>query len=422
MELKDKQNSSSEFRPLLKDDVQVKLFKEDERGKHFILRNPTNSKYLKMHETVYEIAKLFDGTNTVDDVEKSLKERNIPMTARDLLDILAEDGFIKNLEPGRQAKRDPFSFKIKLLSLDKHAAKLHRLASFVENRFLRMVLLAFSAIGVLLFVSNFNFIFSAASEVLKPETSLTFLLVFFLIYFAQGSAHELAHALVYHHYGGTSVNMGVEFHFMIPFVFTDTLDARWMTEKENLKIFLSGPLTSLFLAEVFTCLYLLDAGLRPVWALSALFSHLSALFSLNPVFRTDGYFIAQALLRIPNLLEHGFANLTQMLKLVFRRISLKEYREYLSQYSRFEKKVIMIYSLSVPAIAVCLSSAAVALGLYFGIVRILLLTSQVLVGATLSLKAYVLLGLWLFGITTMLIGVAGTLVGIARRTKGEIPR
>lgn len=414
---KDKLQIDAMFRPVLINDVQVKLFKEDERGRHFILRNPKNSRYIKVHESAYEIVQMFNGNNTIEEIGNIIKSKNIPLTADELLTVLAEDGFIQNLEHARKTRRDPFSFKIELLSLEeKYLANLHRVFSFVKTRVFKVFYAVFCFIGISLFISSLPAVVSSASEVLKPETSILPLLIFFPCFLAVDWAHEFAHALVYHHYGGKSVKMGFESHFLIPFAYTDTPDARWMTVKQNIYIFLAGPLTSLFLADVFMYLYLLDSGLRPLWAINTLFYHLAILMNLSPVLRTDGYFMMQAALKFPNILDHGIANIKKMLQLIIRKISFKEYRRYFSQYSLSERKVLVIYSIMLPTVAIFLVFSTVILGLHLGIARIFSLSWQILTGTTSSVKAYILWILSLIGIVPFLIGIAGTLIKTIKRT------
>lgn len=408
----------SAFRPILINDVQVKLFKEDERGKHFILRNLRNSKYIKMHESIYEIVQMLNGSNTVGEIEQIIRDRNLPLTSKDLLAILAVDGFIENLEPSQETNRDPFSVKMKLFSLDeKYMEKLHRLFSYVGSQAFRIFYVVFCIPGILLFTINLSTIVPSASELLKPETPIVPFLILFPCLFILVAAHELAHALVYHHYGGKSLKVGLESHFLIPFVYTDTPDARWMTEKENVSIFLSGPLTSLFFAELFTYLFLVNTEFRSLWATTALFCHLTVMLNLTPIFRTDGYFILQASLKIPNLLEHGMTNFTQMLKLLFRKISLNEYKSHLSQYSRFERKVIMTYSLIVPIVIILWGSTSIILAFYLGMAKIFTLSAQILTGSTSSIKAYILWGLALLAAVTLTIGIVGTIAKLIKRLK-----
>ena len=85
------------FRPKIIRNMEVTFFKEDERGKFYIIANPKNSKYIKVHESIYNLIKMFNGTNTITDIERKILEEEIPVDIYDLLKLLADKGFIENL-------------------------------------------------------------------------------------------------------------------------------------------------------------------------------------------------------------------------------------------------------------------------------------------------------------------------------------
>lgn len=405
------------FKPVLIDDLEVKLLKEDERGKMYILRNPNNSKYIKMHESILEILKIFDGKKSIEDISQAIKDAKVPVETHELVKLLAEEGFIENIDlPKRKERGDIFSFKIKLFTMtEERMVFLERLFSFVKSRGFKIFCAAFCAVGFSLFIYNFPQIFSAITDLMSPETPLLPLFLSLIIFYLVEFAHEFAHAVSYYQFGGKISEIGIEFHFLIPFFYTSTPDAVWMETRKQIIIFISGPITSLFFAEIFILLFIFEPTLRYIWAAHSFFWHISTLITLNPIIRTDGYFIVQALTKFPNLLEHGVNTLAKAFQVLIRKISLKEFKEYVSQYSVNEKKVLKIYVPLFPLVTSVLMFIFVFTGLQFGIIEVLSMTPQILTGTVQGVKPYVLWLLYVLSIIFSFIGIIGTLMNVIGR-------
>lgn len=209
----------SSFKPKIIENMQITFLKEDERGKFYVIRNPGNSRYIRLHESVCNIIKMFNGVNTVADIEKKISNENLSLDVQELLTLLAEDGFIENLRSRLKEQEDEYhSFKMKLFSLDaKIMDKLVGPFSFVRTRFFMFFYILFCAGGLILFLINIQPIFSDVIEVWKPQTSLLPLLIGVPLLYLVSLIHEMSHAVAYHSLGGKSVNMGLEFHFMMLF-------------------------------------------------------------------------------------------------------------------------------------------------------------------------------------------------------------
>lgn len=410
---------NSSLKPVLIDNLEVKLLKEDERGKMYILRNPNNMRYIKMHESVLKILNLFDGKNSIKDLAITIKNAKLPIDIHELVTLLAEEGFLKNVDiPQKRGRGDIFSFKIKLFTMtEKHMRLLEKLFFFVKTRGFKLFYIAFCATGFFLFIYNLPQIFTVVINLMSPETSLFPLLLSIILFFVVEFAHEFAHAVSYYYYGGKSSDIGLEFHFLIPFYYTSTPDAVWMETKKQIMIFISGPMTSIFFAEVFTLLFLFEPSFRYIWAAHSFFWHLSALITLTPFIRTDGYFIAQAKTKFPNLLEHGVDTLIKAFQVLIRKASLKEFKEHMSQYSFHEKKILKFYVPLFPIVTGILMFVFVFSILQFGIVNVLSMTPQILSGSIHDTKTQVLWIMYVLSLVFSFVGITGTLNNIFRKLK-----
>lgn len=422
---KDKENKWLEkaadptFKPVLISSLEIKLLKEDERGKMYILGNPNNSKYIKMHESVLANLKMFNGEKTIANISQAMKEAKLPIEAQELVKLLAEEGFIKNLSPPQKKDRgDVFSFKIELFKMSgKSMGAMEKFFFFVKNRAFQVFSAVFLSVGFSLFVCNFPKIFPNVITVMSPETALLPLLVSFMLFYVVEFAHEFAHAVTYYHYGGKSSEIGIEFHFLMPFFYTSTLDATWMKVRDQIMIFMVGPMTSLFFADIFTLLFIFEPTFQVIWATHAFFWHISALITLSPIIRTDGYFALQALTKFPNLLDHGASTLGKSFQTVFGKISLKEFKEYMSQYSTHEKRILRFYVPLLPVVTIVIVYIFVYTVLKLGILQVLNMTPQIITGTAQGAKPYVIWVMYLASIVFTFVGIVGTLMNILRRKR-----
>ncbi|MEM2105493.1 MAG: hypothetical protein QXV21_03370 [Candidatus Bathyarchaeia archaeon] len=409
------------FKPVLIDNLEVKLLKEDERGKMFIIRATESSNYIKIHESVLDILKNFNGTKSIEEISQITRDAEIPIDIHELVKLLAEEGFLKNVSPPpKKKKNDIFSFSIKLFTLtEKHMATLKKAFSFVGSRVFWVFYAVFVTISFFLFIQNFPQIFSFVTSLMSPEGPLLPLFISSILFYVVEIAHEFAHAISYYHYGGKSAEIGLEFHFFIPFFYASTPDAIWMETRKQVMIFVSGPMASLFFAEMFTLLFIFEPTFRYIWAAHAFFWHISTLVTLSPIIKTDGYFIVQAVTRFPNLLEHGIDTLVKTLKVLVRKLSLGELKEHISQYSFSERRVLKFYIPLFPVVTCILVYVFVFTALEFGIVTVLNMTPQVITGNVYGIKPYVIWALYVSSIAFSIVGIIGTIVNTVGRRHRE---
>jgi hypothetical protein len=409
----------SSFKPKIIENMQMTFLKEDERGRFYVLRNLENSRYIRVHESLCKIIRMLNGINTVADIEKEIHNENLPLDVQELLTLLAQDGFIENLK-GRLEKQEEeyHTFKIKFFSLD--ATTMDKLVgpfSIVRSRLFKIFYILFCIGGLILFFSNIRPIFSDVIEVWKPQTSLLPLLIGIALAYLVTFIHEMSHAVAYHSLGGKSVNMGVEFHFMMPFFYTDTPDARGMAIRDGLKIFLAGPLSTLLCSAVFAYLFALDKRWAPLWAFCAFSFSLVTVLSIIPILNTDGYLVAQSVLKFPNLMPNGISVITEFLKLITRRISMQDYKNYLSQFSQSERRILVVYTICFIVTIIVLIYTSVVLALLFSFVDVFSLTPQVIIGKAPYIKEYFLWIVYVASLAISLIGAVGTLIHATHKAK-----
>lgn len=409
------------FSPRLIEDTLVSFYKEDERGKFYLLRHPQTLEFVKLHEHAYEAVKRLTGAKTIGEIEEDLKVAGISLDLLQLVQFLAEEGFIRNLtrSNGEKAPEQKwFSHQMRLVTLsDIGLRRITKVFSFVSTTPFKICYTVFCSAGLVLFLWNLSWMLTNLEGVSNLGANVHLFILGAVAFSFLRGLHELAHASVYSFYGGQSVEMGLEFHFMTPMAYTDTPDVYIMRDRQRIMVFGAGPLLDLLLAAVFSTLVFLAVEPRIFWAIGAFAMYASILLSLMPIIRTDGYYIAQTLSKFPNLLEHGISNICQIARLILRRISLREYRNYLADYSTQERKILAAYTAILPITVLTLSFFGIFVTLKAQILAVVLLTPQILAGKISDLRIQVLWLTYIVTVTLVLYGMIHALLGLLRKRK-----
>jgi putative peptide zinc metalloprotease protein len=129
--------------------------------------------------------------------------------------------------------------------------------------------------------------------------------------------HELGHAFVSRHLGGSCREIGVLLLALTPTLYCDTSDAWRLTNKSSrVLISLAGIMVELVLAAVATLVWWFS---EPGWVhdtalqVMALACIASILFNANPLIRSDAYFVLADAFEIPNLWQESRAAVRRVL-------------------------------------------------------------------------------------------------------------
>ncbi|MEM2145829.1 MAG: hypothetical protein QW279_10740, partial [Candidatus Jordarchaeaceae archaeon] len=389
-----------------------------ERGKFYILGTLQNNRNVRLNALGYDIVQMFNGNNSLSEIEKELKRKGVTTDVYRFVIFLAKMGFIENLEVNKPKIWSIGTIKYPLINANSQLTnKLHSKYKLFSPPFLMFYVL-FCGAALFLFVLNLSNIIQDAPSIFYPTTSIACLLVALVLFFTVEFLHELAHAATYYNIGGIPQTIGFCYHFLIPFFYTDVPGIHLFESKKSIKVFLAGPFSTIFFGSLFTVLHFTETTLRPAWAMLSYACFFSALFTLTPFVKTDGYYVLESLLKFPNFHTHALRNIYNSIKYVLGFLSHEEYKKYRSRYSKLERKILDAYCLVLPFGMFAMIYVSVFMILQIAIPSLFIGIHQLItIPKTATLKTYVILIILASFTVLISYGIFTSILRLTKRKK-----
>ncbi len=376
------------FKPKTADDIEVRFYNRDERGDFFLVRNPRDKRYVKVHETGKVLLETLDGTRSMAELGKATPDIDVYK----FVDILARGGFLINITV--EKKKEPFyTFKIPLFRSNRPIfIRMYEFFSFVSARPFKIFYALFVGCGITLFVWNLPEAFQYMVMNFDLSVPLTPLLLIVLIFYVVELAHEFAHTGASYAHGAEPGDVGIVFHFLVGFFYVETPDTRILSSRASFDTFIAGPLTSLFAGSICTYIFVFTDYYPLVWGASAFFWHMSTLITLTPFMQTDGYYILQNWLTFPNLFGHSINYMRLNLFRFFHMISKEEYQKAVKGYTQRELKIMKVWGILMPLQICILIYFFFFMAVKINLFQVISIAPIILSGShSYGIKAYVLL-------------------------------
>lgn len=275
----------------LRTDLRISPFGDEAAGDGRHLVEFADRTYLVSPATVDVLAALAEGPRTFDAlsaiVERNTGRRVPPSRLREMVQRTLPPAFFSEaLPPCRTALR----LKVTLLREGTVARLARPLTWCFDRRVVAATLAAFLLVGVVT-------IGRATGTVLTAVSGLELLALYGA---ALGGVliHELGHAAACLRYGCPPGRIGAGLYLVFPTLFTDVTRAWRLPARQRAVVDLGGLFFQSMLAVALGAYGLLtssDFALRLVWI--TLFS---MCYTLNPVFKMDGYWLLSDLSGLPN--------------------------------------------------------------------------------------------------------------------------
>lgn len=301
--------------------TQVRLRRQVLRGETwYLLADPGSGRSVRLNRAAYGIAARLDGRRTVGQLwDLSLRGDEETATQDEVIDLLAQlreaalvqfddaadfDALLPHLDTiaRPRGRRTLLAWRI---ALGNPAALLRRMAPLQTMLFSRVALwswLALMLVALMLLLQHASGLWEYGRHWMA---SPRFVLLAVVLYLPVKLAHEFAHGLAVHRWGGQVRQAGVTLMLLMPVPYVDASAATSFPERRaRIAVSAAGIMTELALAACALLLWVwLDDGLLRDGAFVVLVvaGVSTLLFNGNPLQRLDGYYVLCDTLGLPNL-------------------------------------------------------------------------------------------------------------------------
>lgn len=309
----------AEFRPQLRSDIEVRIFKLRWGNDYAIVANPTDLVHYQIAATDAEALPLMDGTRTLKQivVERFQASGDLELDAlADLVRNLREGNFLterfldvpeivkRAADPSGKTHQKAREFA-KTLSIDWSGA--NRLVEWfyrhgVRFFFLPVVNIPIGIVAVLGLVAFGVVLLSGRFELGGQSPAIQTLLLLGMDYVLT-FIHELGHAVVLIHYGRRVKSAGFMIYFGSPAFFVESSDSLMLDRGQRIVQSFAGSYAELVVsgaASIFVWAFP-GAWISPFLYTWALINYYVIFLNLIPLLELDGYWILTDLIEVPDL-------------------------------------------------------------------------------------------------------------------------
>ncbi len=296
----------------------------------YMLRNPNLNKYLQIGEQELFFWKLFDGKNSIKDlnIEYINQYGELGDTIlQQLLHLLKSNGFLQ--EPPQPViqiisqkihNKTAFEKFISLISwffhsslttghADRFFAWLYRQIGYLL--FLKPLIFLFGFLVIFDTIVFIDYFFLRHISLLLSKTGVGMhdLALLLTITYLSLFLHECAHGLAVKHYDRIVLRAGILLYFGQPIAYVDTTDI-WMKNKfPRIVVSFAGPALNGILGGIFFLISFFTPDSTPdsILVQAGLINSIFFLVNLLPIVETDGHYIIQDYLEINRLRPESLA-------------------------------------------------------------------------------------------------------------------
>lgn len=245
--------------------------------------------HLRLSPSAYHLLRLREEGASFEDISEAIRSARGETIPPEEIEA-KHDGLLRKIEELDQKDEDPigYLFRIRLLP----AALVGRWSALLERAF------APGPVAVAVLIVTAALWYMKHLGMPAHTTPWDFGAAYLLFVFSM-LIHELGHASACAHYGAAPDDIGATLYLIYPAFYSDVSAAWELSRFQRVVVDLGGTYFQFVVAAAFTGLYALTdwapLGLAVFMILGV------AAFSLNPIFRFDGYWIVSDALGVTNL-------------------------------------------------------------------------------------------------------------------------
>lgn len=303
----------NELVPLLSNDINFSPFNVDSKTEYLLHQTKFNY-HLKISKQIFDLLGLVDGKknlNQISSIYNSLHDDNISVNFLQTLfyDKLVKYGvfIIENYEVIYRQKANYLKLSFTIIKKEFISPLTQRLSFlFRPHIFLRLFVLL-TLFLLLITILNFKNI----TEFLKHISAFNVYLYLFLN-ITSALIHELGHASALRSYNLSHGDIGFGFYLLMPVLYSDVTNAWKLNNKDRLKIDIGGIYFELVFSSFLIIIYLFTNFYDLVIVVYIIM--IKTLYNLNPLIRSDGYWLLSDAINVPNLRNNSFSLLKSWIR------------------------------------------------------------------------------------------------------------
>jgi len=309
----------AEYRPRLREDIEVKTFRLRWGNDYSMIANPTDLVHYQVRPEDAELLPLMDGTRTVKDIVVGRLQESGDLSVDGVADLVRQlrvgnfltDPFVdvtgivrRAANPVSRSRAKAREF-VTTLSVDWSGA--HRLVEFLYRRVLRFfflpAVLAVSVVVAVLGLVAFAAVYRSGRFDLGGGSAAAQTLILLGMDYVLTFLHELGHAVVLVHHGRRVKSAGFMIYFGSPAFYVEASDSLMLERGQRIAESFAGPFAEL-VVSAFASIFIWafpDSPLAPFLFTWAVINYFVIFLNLVPLLELDGYFILADLIQVPDL-------------------------------------------------------------------------------------------------------------------------
>ena len=285
---------------------------------------------LQLHGSIAGVATYF-----TEKYGRSYSDKEISaITEKFIIPIIKADN---EEEKKTRPKNKTFIFKIGLFTPSIVKCLASKLSFLFQPRIASLLILLILAGEILFFTSDLSIIHSLSGANVYVIAGVLSLFIMCSLF------HELGHAAACRHFVIENGGIGFGLYISFPVFYTDVTNIWQLNRKQRLIVNIGGVYFQLIFLLPFLMIYFLTG--HNIAKLFIYTINLNFLFTLNPFFKFDGYWIMSDLIGVPNLRNRSMEYFTYFFKKNRKKGSHQ--KPFLLSIKPTERYFMILYSLVV---------------------------------------------------------------------------
>lgn len=297
--------------PVLSADIEITDFSKS----NYVLSNKKHKHYLKISKEVKDLLSFIDNKKNIDEITHEYNSCFNTTIKSDftysLIYVkLSRYGLLENYGEIKTNGKPNYLKLSAIILNERKVGKIVKYFYFLFNLNTAFILLSFSLI-----ISAWKLIyFLDTNKEFNIQVGLVSLI---LLTFVSAVFHEIGHATSTSLFGSKHGGIGAGFYLFSPVLYADVTDVWRLPKKKRIVVNLSG-----IYFEILFCAVLLLINLvlkSELLEMLALIVFIKTFFNLNPLVRSDGYWVITDLTNQPNLFRNAYQKVNNLFLFILRR-------------------------------------------------------------------------------------------------------